>query len=63
MQLTVSLERDALGAPLYEIAALEDVSGAVLAEQALRESESRFRSLTQLGSDWFWMTRRRQRFA
>jgi diguanylate cyclase (GGDEF)-like protein/PAS domain S-box-containing protein len=54
VQLTVSLERDALGAPLYEIAALEDVSGAVLAEQALRESESRFRSLTQLGSDWFW---------
>ena len=31
-----------------------DITDQVNAEQALRESEARFRSLTELSSDWYW---------
>src|SRR6185369_11948129 len=31
-----------------------DITQRARAEQALRESEARFRSLTALSSDWFW---------
>src|SRR5437762_2252727 len=31
-----------------------DITDQVRAEQALRESEARFRSLIQLSSDWYW---------
>jgi PAS domain S-box-containing protein len=44
-QLTLSLVRDAQGNPLYDIAALEDVSEAVRVEQKLQNSERRFRAL------------------
>lgn len=45
VQLTVSLERDAQGAPKYDIAAFEDVTDAVRAEERLRASESRLRAI------------------
>ncbi|MDH5568109.1 MAG: PAS domain S-box protein, partial [Myxococcales bacterium] len=45
VQLTVSLERDALGVPMYDVAAFEDVSEAVRAEERLRASESRLRAI------------------
>ena len=32
----------------------KDVTGEKEAERALRESEARFRSLTELSSDWYW---------
>jgi diguanylate cyclase (GGDEF)-like protein/PAS domain S-box-containing protein len=51
---TLALERDAAGNPQHEIAVYDDVSGRKSAETALRDSEARFRSLTELSSDWFW---------
>jgi PAS domain S-box-containing protein len=48
------VERDADGKPTYEIAIFDDITERRRAEDAVRESEERFRSLTQLSSDWYW---------
>ncbi|HEY5292697.1 MAG TPA: PAS domain S-box protein, partial [Burkholderiales bacterium] len=54
VDLTVALVRDAEGKPLYEIAVFDDDTERKNSETALRESEARFRSLTEMSSDYFW---------
>ncbi|HEX2199975.1 MAG TPA: PAS domain S-box protein, partial [Burkholderiales bacterium] len=54
VNMSLALERDPAGTPLYEISVLDDISARKAAEHALRDSEARFRSLTALSSDWFW---------
>jgi PAS domain S-box-containing protein len=51
---SMTVERDAAGKPLYEIAIFDDITERKKADAALAESEERFRSLTQLSSDWYW---------
>jgi len=60
--LTLAIERDAAGKPLYEIAVCDDITARKAAEAALRESEERFRSLTEMSSDFFWETDAAHRF-
>jgi diguanylate cyclase (GGDEF)-like protein/PAS domain S-box-containing protein len=51
---SVHLIKDAHGQPIGFRGMLRDVTARRQSEQALRESEERFRNLTELSSDWYW---------
>lgn len=52
--VTSTVKHGESGEPLYAISMLEDISARKQIEQELKESELRFRSLTELSSDWYW---------
>ena len=54
VNVTSSVKRGESGEPLYAISMLEDITARKKIEQELKESEQRFRSLTELSSDWYW---------
>jgi PAS domain S-box-containing protein/diguanylate cyclase (GGDEF)-like protein len=62
VNVTTSLVRGADGKPVHFVSVLNDVTERRLAALQLSESEARFRSLSQLSSDWFWQTDAEHRF-
>ncbi|OUM02845.1 PAS domain-containing protein [Variovorax sp. JS1663] len=54
--------RDAGGQPAWLSGVVLDVTDQKRAQEALAESESRFRSLIQLSSDWYWRQDENLRF-
>ena len=62
IHVTGLLSRDASGKPLRWTGAVADVTDRKLAEEALRESEARFRTLAELSADWYWKQDENLRF-
>ncbi|WP_051509859.1 EAL and GGDEF domain-containing protein [Hylemonella gracilis] len=50
------------GEQLVAYGSISDITDRKLAEQRLQDSEARFRSLTDLSSDWYWETDEQLRF-
>ena len=54
VEASIHLIKDAPGQPIGFRGMLRDVTARRQSEQALCESEERFRRLTELSSDWYW---------
>jgi PAS domain S-box-containing protein len=62
VRITGTLLRDDSGAPRCSVALIHDITEVKLAEEALRASESRFRRMVELSSDWYWVQDENFRF-
>ena len=54
--------KDRSGAPQCFVALVHDISQLKLVEEALKASESRFRRMVELSSDWYWVQDENFRF-
>jgi diguanylate cyclase (GGDEF)-like protein/PAS domain S-box-containing protein len=59
---SVLLVKDAAGKPTGFRGILRDVTERLRKDDALRESEARFRAMTNLSSDWYWEADAEMRF-
>ena len=55
VRITGTFLRAASGAPLCSIALVYDITRQKAAEDALKASESRFRRMVEMSSDWYWV--------
>jgi PAS domain S-box-containing protein len=62
VRITGTFLRDDSGLPLCSVALVHDITQLKLAEEALKASESRFRRMVEMGSDWYWVQDENFRF-
>jgi len=62
VQIAGTLVRDRSGSPQCFVALVHDITELKLAEDALKASESRFRRMVELSSDWYWVQDENFRF-
>jgi PAS domain S-box-containing protein len=62
VRITGTLVRDGSGAPQCSVALIYDITELKLTEEALKASESRFRRMVEMSSDWYWVQDENFRF-
>jgi len=62
VRITGTLVRDRSGSPQCSVALIYDITELKLTEEALKASESRFRSMVEMSSDWYWVQDENFRF-
>jgi PAS domain S-box-containing protein len=62
VRITGTLVRDGSGSPLCSVALIHDITELKLTEEALKASESRFRRMVEMSSDWYWVQDENFRF-
>ena len=62
VQVAGALVRDGSGSPQCFVALVYDITELKLAQDALKASESRFRRMVELSSDWYWVQDENFRF-
>jgi PAS domain S-box-containing protein len=62
VEVDVGVSEVHIGSQRLFIGMLRDISARKLADEALRASEARFRSLTEMSADWYWEQDEQLRF-
>ncbi len=62
VRITGTLIRDRAGSPQCSVALIHDITALKLADEALKASESRFRRMVEMSSDWYWVQDENFRF-